>query len=156
MMVARPPAPLTGVTEVERVYLMLVRRSGRPAPAAKRLDVQDPVAADGESDCWTHAWNLARRTGGTYVEGVCRRRGASGPSFHAWVEHDHPVTGRVLVECTPGYEQASDYYGIPVASAPGSFADKATRRWGNVRVSVIQAALAAGATPMDVLIRVRS
>lgn len=146
----RPPKALTDVTDVEKTYLRLIRQHGRPAPTSKRFDIQTPVADDGESDCWTHAWQVARRTGGTYVEGVCFRPGADGPSFHAWVEETNPLTGRTLVECTPGYENATRYLGIPVDSTPGGLVDTITSDW-TIRSSVIQSALAGGGTPTQVL-----
>lgn len=146
------PAPLKNVTAVERAYLRLVRQHGTPAPASKRLALQTRVAADGETDCWTHAWQVAQqlRTLGrqaTYVEGVVVRRGADGPSFHAWVEESTPLSQHgVLVECTPGYEDAGPYFGIHVDSTPGSFADRVTEGW-TTRFSVIQALLSTGLEP---------
>jgi hypothetical protein len=113
-------------------------------------EVQAAVADDGETDCWTHAWQVARRTGGTYVEGLCVRKGASGPSFHAWVERDHPLLGRILVETTPGYEEASHYVGIAVDNTPGGTVEKVTSDW-TIRSSVLQAALAGGGTVEQVL-----
>lgn len=144
------PKPLTDMIPAERQYLALVRRHGVPGPAVKRLDIQSPVADDGESDCWTHAWETARRTGGTYVEGICVRSGANGPSFHAWVEETNPLTGRTLVEVTPGYEHAAHYVGIAVDSSQGGTVEEVTGDW-TVRSSVIQAALAGGGTPEQVL-----
>jgi hypothetical protein len=147
---ASTPAPLTDLIPAEREYLRMVRRYGSPAPLAKRLDIQTPVADDGETDCWTHAWEVARRTGGTYVEGVCIREGADGPSFHAWVEEDNPLTGRTMVEVTPGYERATRYVGIAVDSTPGGVVEKITGDW-KVRSSVIQSALFGGGTVEQVL-----
>lgn len=148
------PKPLTDLHEAERTYLRLVRQHGRPAPATKRLDLQAPVADDGESDCWTHAWQVAQRTGATYVEGICVRAGADGPSFHAWVEETNPLTGRILVECTPGYEHATRYVGIAVDCTPDGIPAQMTGDW-DVRASVIQSALAGGGTPARVLEVVR-
>lgn len=150
MSTPRPPQPLTDVTDVEQAYLHLIRRHGRRAPVNRRVDIQRPVADDGESDCWTHAWKKARQTDATYVEGVCFRPGADGPSFHAWMEETNPLTGRTLVECTPGYENATRYLGIPVDTTPGGLVDMLTQDW-TLRVSVIQAALAGGRTPAQVL-----
>lgn len=150
----RQPQPLTDLSAAERTYLRMVRRYGRPGPASKRLDIQAPVADDGETDCWTHAWQVARRTGGTYVEGICTRPGASGPSFHAWVEETNPLTGATLVECTPGYEEATGYFGIPVDTTPGGLVDQISGDW-TVRSSVIQAALAGGGSVEQVLTAIR-
>lgn len=152
---ATPPKPLTNLHPAERTYLRLVRAQGRPAPTTKRLDIQAPIADDGETDCWTHAWQVARRLReqgieATYVEGICFRPSATGPSFHAWVEEANPLTGRVLVECTPGYERANRYLGIAVDCTPGGVPDRVTAEW-TVRSSVIQAALAGGGGPEQVL-----
>lgn len=144
------PQPLTDLHPAEVQYLQMVREHGLPAPLRKRLDLQPPVADDGETDCWTHAWEVARRTGASYVEGVCQRPGAGGPSFHAWVEEDHPLLGRTVVETTPGYEEASRYLGIVVDNAPGGLVDRITSDW-TIRSSVLQAALAGGGTPGQVL-----
>lgn len=145
---------LTDVTPAERTYLDMVRKRGIAGPIRKRLDIQDPVVDDGESDCWTHAWQVAQRIGGTYVEGVCVRPGASGPSFHAWVEEVNPLTGPTLVETTAGYEQAAHYLGIAVDCTPGGLIEEVTKSWGSVRASVIQALLAGGQTPERVLMAV--
>lgn len=144
------PKPLTDLTDVERTYLRLIRAHGRPAPTTKQYEPQAPVADDGQSDCWTHAWNLARRIRGTYVEGIVVRPGANGPSFHAWVETDNPLIGRSLVEATPGYEHAQHYLGITIDNAPRGKVSLMTARW-HIRASVIQAALAGGGTPDQVL-----
>lgn len=150
--------PITDLTEVETTYLNLVRRHGVPGPTTKRLEIQPPVADDGESDCWTHAWTVARNLGATYVEGVCRRAGAGGPSMHAWVQQDTPF-GPVLIETTPGYEDATHYRGIAIDTTPGGQVDQITRQW-RLRSSVLQSALAgaqsAGVPPERVLATVRA
>lgn len=152
--VSARPQPLTNVTYTERTYLRLVLRHGHRAPHAKQLDLQKPVADDGQTDCWTHAWQVAQRTGADYVEGLCVRAGAGGPSFHAWVEHDHPLTGRTVVECTPGYRDASQYLGITVDCTPSGHIDQLTRHW-HTRASVLQALLAGGTSPAELLTAVR-
>lgn len=147
--------PLTDVTGVERTYIRLVRTHGAAAPSAKRIDLQPPVADDGETDCWTHAWDIARSTGGTYVEGLCRRPGAGGFSMHAWAEEDSPF-GRRIVEGTPGYEDATDYIGIAVDCTPGGDVDRASNPEGDPRSSVIQLCLATGWTVEQTLATVRA
>lgn len=135
--------PTISLTQVERQYMRMVRLHGQAAPNAKRLDLQDPVADDGETDCWTHSWEVSRATGATYVEGICRRPGAGGYSMHAWVEEDTPF-GRRVVECTPGYEEATDYLGVMVDNAHGGQVEEITAEWEGPRSSVLQAALGAG------------
>lgn len=144
--------PLANIRPAERAFLRLVRKYGRPAPASKHIDAQAPLADDGESDCWTHAWNVARARGALYVEGVCRRPGTTGVSMHAWVEETTPF-GRRIVECTPGYEQASMYVGLPLDPRPGGPAAKATREWptNEPRASVLQAAIQTGIEADEVL-----
>lgn len=143
----------------EQAYVSLVRKWGVPAPIAKRLDVQPPVADDGETDCWTHAWHLADRLGARYVEGLARRPGYPGPSMHAWVEEDTPL-GPVLVECTAGYEAATMYKGITLDTSLGGVNRDLTDDWEDPRSSVLHAALLAayenGVTPEQVLAVVRA
>lgn len=153
-MMAEQRKPLVDLTEFEHAYLRLVRTKGHPAPTAKRLLIQKPVADDGETDCWTHAWRIARQIGGTYVEGVCRAEGSHGLSMHAWVVENNPLTGATLVEVTPGYERATHYIGIAIDSRPGGKVDELTADW-HVRSSVIQAAFYGGWSPEQVLSFVR-
>lgn len=134
--------PMALIAGVEAKYDRLVRACGRPAPSAKRLDLQPPVADDGETDCWTHAWEVARRIGGRYVEGVCALPGGR-VSRHAWVEEDTPFGACVVVETTVGYEAAYNYIGVVVDCSVGGHVEAATRGQ-SPRSSVLQLALAAG------------
>ncbi len=143
--------PLLDVQPWEEQYLALITRYGTRGPAVKRLDIQEPFDIDGQSDCWTHAWEVARRVGGSYVEGFCVRAFSGGPSFHAWVEIENPLAGPTIIETTPGYEQATGYMGIAVDCSPGGVVEQITQDWGVVRQSVIQSLLAHGAAPAKVL-----
>lgn len=135
------------------VYVRIMRRIGQPAPSAKRLDIQEPIVDDGETDCWTHAWEVASRTpNARYVEGICGRPGGltKDSATHAWVEVDTPF-GTTLIECTLGYEEARHYRGIVVDHRPGSWVESATRGWPRQRASVIQSYLRGGAKLEEIL-----
>lgn len=137
------------IASIEAAYTRLVRRHGRPGPGAKRLDLQTPVLDDGHDDCWTHAWNVAgQQPGRRYVEGICVR--GQGVAQHAWVEED-TIFGPGIVECTPGYEDAHDYYGITVNHAPQAAPAQLTGDWDLPRASVIQALIGGGHSLADVL-----
>lgn len=144
--------PLTDITAAEHGFITMVRSFGLPGPASKYVDLQAPVADDGQTDCWTHAWQVAQARGALYVEGMCRRPQAGGPSMHAWVEEDTPF-GRRIIECTPGYEQASGYIGLGIDPSPRSDAAAATADWpaNEPRSSIIQAALQSGMPSETVL-----
>lgn len=109
---AREVAPQITEDDVRWGYVRLVRSQGRPAPTGIVLRLQEPLDDSGETDCWTHARRYAERTGATYVEGVCDR--GRGVSVHAWCEETSPLGVRVVVELTKGYENARDYWGVPV------------------------------------------
>lgn len=61
--------------------------------------------------CWTGAWEEAQKNGGLYVEGMCLRNGNEIIRAHAWVERDG-----VIVECTWGYENVSEYKGFGMSA----------------------------------------
>lgn len=152
------PARLDDVQPHEWAFLRLIQQHGVDAPQARRAAaLTAQVAADGQSDCWTHAWNTARRLRARdehahYVEGTVLRPGAGGPSFHVWVEEYNPLLGRAVVECTPGYEQASHYRGIAVDCSVGGIVEKLTSDWPKAeRYSVLQALLAGDHTPAATL-----
>lgn len=136
------------------VFVRILDKLGRWAPTARRLEIQEPIANDGETDCWTHAWQVAQRTpNARYVEGLCRRSpGRTDKATHAWVEVDGPF-GAMVVETTPGYENASLYRGLVVDHTPGGFVDRETRdAWPpGIRGSVIQAYLQGGASLNEIL-----
>jgi hypothetical protein len=135
------------------VFVRIMRRLGQPAPNTKRLEIQEPIVDDGETDCWTHAWEVAQRTpNARYVEGICGRPGGltKDSATHAWVEADTPF-GPVLIECTPGYEDAHSYRGLVVDHRPGSWVAAETRDWPRQRASVIQGYLRGGAKLEEIL-----
>lgn len=153
-----PPARLDNVQPHEWAFLHLVQQHGIDAPQLRRAEgLTAQVAADGQSDCWTHAWNIARRLRARdeqarYIEGTILRPGAGGPSFHAWVEEYNPLLGWAVVECTPGYEQASHYRGIAVDCSVGGLVEDLTSDWPKTeRYSVLQALLAGGSSPAATL-----
>lgn len=134
--------------KAEAAFVALIQRHGVPRTGARVLDIQPPIVDDGETDCWSHAWDLARATGGRYVEGLCRRTPArSRIATHAWVERNTPF-GVQIIETTKGYEHASEYRGLVIDTAPGSLAVRLTKDWpkNEPRSSVLQAALAGGWT----------
>lgn len=135
------------------VFVRFMRRIGQPAPNTKRLEIQEPIVDDGETDCWTHAWEVAQRTpNARYVEGICGRPGGltKDSATHAWVEVDS-LFGPVLIECTPGYEYATNYRGLVVDHTPGSWVERATRDWPRQRASVIQSYLRGNASVEEIL-----
>lgn len=139
---------------IERVFARMVRQHGKPGANGKRLDLQPLIADDGETDCWTHAWEVAQRTpGARYVEGLCHNGKALAQ--HAWVEEDTPFGPR-LVECTPGYEEARDYVGIVVDHSPGSIAHEVSVEWERPRSSVMQAMIGGGIPTEQVLAMVQA
>lgn len=154
-MMVPAPRPLVGVRPYEAAFLNLVRSHGNPAPDTKRIAAQPAIANDTESDCWTHAWNVAQQLGAWYVEGVCIRPAAGGPSMHAWVEEDSAFGAPRLVEVTPGYEHATRYLGLRIDASPLGPAAQATSEWDPdaPRASLLQVAFLNGANPKQVLAR---
>ena len=139
--------------KAERAYVHLIGRHGTSRAGARTLNIQPDFSGDGVTDCWTHAWKVAKETGGRYVEGTCRRTMSRDRiATHAWVEKDTPF-GVQIIETTEGYEQASDYRGLVIDTRPGSLASRLTSNWpkDGQRSSIIQAALAGGWSPDMVL-----
>jgi hypothetical protein len=86
------------------------------------------------------------------VEGICGRPGGltKDSATHAWVEAD-TLFGPVLIECTPGWEYATNYRRLVVDHRPGSWVYSATQDWPRQRASVIQSYLRGRATIQEIL-----
>lgn len=102
----------------ERIaFIQLIRRSGVQMTSSRILDIREATADDGETDCWTLAYNHSLTSGSTYVEGICRlpprEDGRLRIAAHAWCVEETPLGLRVR-EFTPGYEGAWDYRGLPI------------------------------------------
>lgn len=128
-------------------FVALLRKTGVPMPNLRKYDPQPPIADDGETDCWTHAWEYAHQHGGQYFEGICfKGKGAVAP--HAWVVTYTPF-GLSVVETTEGYERAYGYRGVavkmhePMLQRPVYFEGR--------RYSIIQLCIAGGIDPMSVI-----
>lgn len=123
------------------LFVRLMYRAGSPAPQHLRLELAAPIADDGETDCWTHAYDYARATGATYVEGICFRAKPDGSvalAVHAWCEGTTPFGGRERIELTRGYEHAYGHRGIPVDLDSDFAAQAAAEHQGGRRVSAIE------------------
>jgi hypothetical protein len=133
------------MTDERLVFVQHMREHGEPMPYARRLLIQPPLDDSGDTDCWTYAARyVAEHPDAFYVEGICYlppKGNRPRVAAHAWAVEDTPL-GPVILEFTPGYEQAFGYRGLPLDVTTPEFA---RAEHDGHRYSVIELHIAAGA-----------
>jgi hypothetical protein len=133
--------------EARRHFVRKARVDGTDMPTARVLRIQAPLDDSGDTDCWTYAHRYAAAAPpGTvlYMEGMCYLPpgpdGRPRVAAHAWAVENTPV-GHVVVEFTPGYEEAWGYRGfrVPLDHPAVTRAEHGGRRYSAMELMIAEA-----------------